>query len=962
MTDSSDEIDSIVCAAVELESAEERDAYIRSRCAGDQLLQDRIESLVDGCLRAGDFLETPAAASATWAPDIEPFGSMIGPYKLLQQIGEGGMGVVFMAEQTQPVRRKVALKIIKPGMDNRKVIARFEAERQALAMMDHPNIAKVLDAGATDEGQPYFVMELVKGVPITQYCDERRFTTRQRLELFLHICQAVQHAHQKGIIHRDLKPSNVPVADYDDQPVPKIIDFGVAKAISQQLTEKTLFTELGQIIGTFEYMSPEQAKLNQLDIDTRTDIYSLGVLLYELLTGSTPLQKNRVRSAAFGEILRMIGEEEPPTPSTRLSSSDTLPAISAQRQTEPAKLTKLVRGDLDWIVMKCLQKERCRRYDTASALANDLQRYLNSQPIEARGPTRFYRLKKFIHRNKVGVLAAAAVTLAIVIGFTVSVLGFVHAKTEALRSRQTSRFLEDMLAAAGPRVARGRDATLLREILDHTAERIETELQDNPEIEGDVAIILGNTYYDIGQSKRAATMFERAVACYRSEPGGDNPKLAIALGELGSCQSFLTDVSAGRRNAALGLEMARRSGDRMALASCLSSMAYACNAHGLSSSEGITYLRECLALRRELGTDPIALAACMRRLGQTLGDAEGDQILQESLEIYRAERGDDDPGTISCLWAIGQRQLQRGELDKAEQTLDRTFEFYKKVYGPSYPFFGIVWRQLATALVAQGKWEAAEEVALPASQRQSGNVNQWDLLGKISAYRGDWPVAVERLNRARTAGDYWEVNRLAVALLAAGRRQEYRELCHELISSKHSSATVEMDGATAYLLLPTDEITLPIARQFSEAIVSVNEGRLVTTKKRVNKALALFRLGQFEQAIQTIEPPDVGAESMASHAECWAIRALSYAELQRPLEARKALESVHGLIARDDRRWRGDPLENVFNWQTAELLMKEAEAFLEVQKSEKTTSHLSAPARATISSVEDKSDADDAKQ
>lgn len=932
MTDTSDEIDSIVCSAVELASAEERDEYIRHHCAGDRELQSRIESLVNGCLRANDFLETPAAAPIFKEPDIESPGATIGPYKLLQQIGEGGMGVVFMAEQAHPVRRHVALKIIKPGMDNRKVIARFEAERQALAMMDHPNIAKVLDAGATGAGQPYFVMELVKGVPITQYCDEHRFTTRQRLELFLHVCHAVQHAHQKGIIHRDLKPSNVPVADYDEKPVPKIIDFGVAKAISQQLTEKTLFTELGQIIGTFEYMSPEQAKLNQLDIDTRTDIYSLGVLLYELLTGSTPLHKESVQSAAFGDVLRMIGDQEPPTPSARLSSSKTLPAISAQRQTEPAKLTKLVRGDLDWIVMKCLQKDRSRRYDTASALADDLQCYLSNLPIAARGPTRLYRLKKFIRRNKVGVLAGAAITLALVIGFTVSVLGLVRAKAEALRSRQTSRFLEDMLAAAGPSVARGRDTTLLREILDHTAERIETELQESPEIEGDVAIILGNTYYDIGQHKRAATMFQRAVACYRSEPGGDSPKLAIALGELASCQSFLTEVSTGRSNAALGVEMARRCGDREALARCLSHMAYACNAWGLSSSEGIIYLRESLEMRREIGTDPLAMAACMRRLGQTLGNAEGDGLLQEALEIYRAKRGDDHPGTISCVWAIGQRQLQRGEFDKAEQSLGRTFDSYQKLQGPNHPFFGIVWRQLATALVAQGKWESAEELALPANSRASGTANQWDLLGKISAYRGNWPAAVDRLTQARATGDYKEVNRLAVALIAAGRRHEYRELCRELLSSNHPSAAVEMDGAAAYLLLPLGEITLPIAKQFSEPIVSVNEGRLVTTKRKVNKALALFRQGKFEQALQATDPLDFDPEAMANNAESWAIRALSYAELQQFLEAQKALASAHSLIAREDRRWRDDPLENVFNWQIAELLTNEAEALLKAQE------------------------------
>ena len=321
-------------------------------------------------------------------------GNTIGRYKLLQQIGEGGMGVVYMAEQNKPVQRKVALKIIKPGMDSRQVIARFEAERQALAMMDHNNIARVLDAGATDSGRPFFVMELVRGVPITRYCDENKLETRQRLELFSEVCQAVQHAHQKGIIHRDLKPSNVLVTLYDGNPVPKVIDFGVAKATSRKLTERTMFTQFGQMVGTLEYMSPEQAEMSGLDVDTRSDIYSLGVLLYELLTGSTPLDRKRLKEAAFEEIQRMIREEEPPRPSTRLSTTENLASVSAQRGVEPRKLSMLLRGDLDWIVMKSLEKDRTRRYESASSFAADVQRYLTDEPVEACPPSAGYKLPK----------------------------------------------------------------------------------------------------------------------------------------------------------------------------------------------------------------------------------------------------------------------------------------------------------------------------------------------------------------------------------------------------------------------------------------------------------------------------------------------------------------------------------------------------------------------------------------
>ncbi len=422
-------VKSIFDEAAEITSCEERARYLDRACEGNADLRHEVEALLRALGKAGQFLEAspaidaldvaadstsldnPAGTDASKdqgavsdgttasvrAPAVlfERPGTMIGPYKLLQQIGEGGMGVVFMAEQQRPVRRKVALKVIKPGMDSGQVIARFEAERQALALMDHANIARVLDAGATDTGRPYFVMELVKGVPITEYCDRNQLSPKERLELFIPVCQSIQHAHQKGIIHRDIKPSNVLVTLQDGVPVPKVIDFGVAKAIEQRLTERTLFTEFGAVIGTLEYMSPEQAEMGSMDIDTRSDIYSLGVLLYELLTGSTPLERAKIRGAAFAEILKRIREEEPTRPSTRLSESkDALPSISAQRKMEPARLTKLVRGELDWIVLKALEKDRTRRYETAAGFAKDIRHYIEGDPVEAGPPSASYRLRK----------------------------------------------------------------------------------------------------------------------------------------------------------------------------------------------------------------------------------------------------------------------------------------------------------------------------------------------------------------------------------------------------------------------------------------------------------------------------------------------------------------------------------------------------------------------------------------
>jgi tetratricopeptide (TPR) repeat protein len=421
----------IFANALKVAGAAERAAYLDDACAGDPQLRGAVDALLRAHAGDPDFLEQPAAAfgETVDAPPAggraEPGMILAGRFKLLQQIGEGGMGTVWMAEQTEPVQRKVAVKIIKAGLDKREVLARFEAERQALALMDHPHIAKVFDGGALSEpaggGRPYFVMELVKGQPITRYCDEQRLTPRQRLELFVPVCEAIQHAHQKGIIHRDLKPSNVLVAPYDGRPVVKVIDFGVAKAAGQRLTEKTLFTEFGAVIGTLEYMSPEQAELNNQDIDTRSDIYSLGVLLYELLTGTTPLNREQVKGATFLELLRMIREVEPPRPSTRLSESkDSLPSISAQRQMEPARLTNVVRGELDWIVMKSLEKDRARRYETANGFAADIRRYLADEPVLACPPSAWYRLRKVARRNRAVLTAATLVVLALLVGAVVS--------------------------------------------------------------------------------------------------------------------------------------------------------------------------------------------------------------------------------------------------------------------------------------------------------------------------------------------------------------------------------------------------------------------------------------------------------------------------------------------------------------------------------------------------------------
>jgi len=441
-----------------------RTGVVEAACGEDRELRAQVEAMLAAHDEAGEFLSSPTAEEATAVsraattmsasqPSEKP-GATIGPYKLLQVIGEGGFGVVYMAEQEQPVRRRVALKVIKLGMDTKQVIARFEAERQALALMEHPNIARVLDAGATDTGRPYFVMDLVKGITITEYCDSNRLSTRERLDLFVDVCSAVQHAHQKGVVHRDIKPSNVMVTLHDGDPVPKVIDFGIAKATHQRLTEKTLFTEYGQFIGTPAYMSPEQAEMSGLDVDTRSDIYSLGVLLYELLTGTTPFDMKTLRDAGYGEIQRIIREEEPPKPSTRLSTlGGELTEIAEHRRTDPGGLARLVRGDLDWIAMKALEKNRTRRYESASELSADIARHLGDEPVIACPPSTAYRVQKFVKKHKRPLSAVLTLLAALTLGLVVSTTLYfkanaaraAEAEQRALAQRQS--YLANLIAA-----------------------------------------------------------------------------------------------------------------------------------------------------------------------------------------------------------------------------------------------------------------------------------------------------------------------------------------------------------------------------------------------------------------------------------------------------------------------------------------------------------------------------------
>jgi serine/threonine protein kinase len=657
--------------------ANQRGAYLDMECAGDVELRRRVEALLGALERAGGFMKDSAAATRIVQfrpPPTEKPGDRIGRYKLLEQIGEGGCGVVYVAEQEEPVRRLVALKVIKLGMDTKQVTARFDAERQALALMDHPNIAKVLDGGATETGRPYFVMELVRGIKITDYCNEHKLPPRERLELFIQVCRAIQHAHQKGVMHRDLKPSNILVASDDGSPVPKVIDFGIAKATQGRLTDQTFYTALEQFMGTPAYMSPEQAEMSLHETDTRTDIYSLGVLLYELLTGKTPFDAKELVAAGLEAMRRTIREKEPARPSTRLSTmlDGELTTTARQRHTEAPKLIHLLRGDLDWIVMKCLEKDRTRRYETANSLALDIRRHLDNEPIEARPPSNFYRFQKSVRRNKLAFVSAAAIALALLIGLAVSVEMGLKARREAAKSRHVAQFLEDMLNGADPNVALGRDTTLLREIADRTAENARTKLTDEPEVAVEIELVLANVYSDLRE-----------------------------------CDKMAESAQEARRLAALGVGM-----NSLPYADATSSLARALQGLG-KAKEAETTAREAIALQRKArGPGSIQEAGSLACLSDALRHLdrlpEAESAINQSLAIYRQRLGHD---TSEVVWALNSLNIvlvregieNKGKLPDAERAIREAIAISTKL-SPNQEQLpvAIFYERLASTIMASG--------------------------------------------------------------------------------------------------------------------------------------------------------------------------------------------------------------------------------------------------------------------
>jgi eukaryotic-like serine/threonine-protein kinase len=708
------------------------------------------------------------------APSADGGAGTVGRYRLLQKVGEGGMGEVWRAEQQEPVKRTVAVKVIKEGMDTKAVVARFEAERQALALMSHPCVARVYDAGQTPRGRPFFAMEYVKGDPLTTYCDRNRLTNRDRLELFMGVCEGVQHAHHKGIVHRDLKPSNILVTvEEGGHPTPKIIDFGLVKAMRQPLTERTLFTELGQLMGTPEYMSPEQAEMSGLDVDTRTDVYSLGVILYELLTGALPFESKALRQASVAELQRRIREDEPPKPSTRVSTLGGKSAeVAERRQTEAATLARGLRGDLDWITMRALEKDRTRRYDSPAELAADLRRHLRNEPVLAASPSTAYRLRKFVKRHRAGVATATLLGLAFLAGMAGTTVGMLRARAERDRAEQAreemqevASFLVGLFKVSDPGESLGETITA-RQILDRGAERVGRELEGRPLTRARLLETIGDTYESLGLYDLAEKQMRDALLVREKERGPESVEVARSLDGLSSLNFARANFEAAEKlsRQALAIYQKVHGEDHADVARAMSDVSVAVAGRGeYEAAEKLE--REVLAMARRLpGLPDKSLEVYVRRLANTLEDRgvsdEALPLYQESLDLCRKAYGQVHPQVAFALDNLGLHFSAVGDLARAEPLFRESLAMLQKVYGDDHPEVAQTMGNLADFLVYDKKPSPGSKAELEEAEalhRKALEMNR--------RIRPDHPYIGDNLNALaelrRRAGDLSEAERLA---------------------------------------------------------------------------------------------------------------------------------------------------------------------------------------------------------
>jgi serine/threonine protein kinase len=859
--------ESLFAKAVELPEAE-RGAFLERECP-DPALRARVEALLAADAAPQGPLDAPAdqtrrlgdpAATGLFRPSPsldEAEGVIIaGRYKLRQQIGEGGMGTVWMADQTEPIKRKVAVKLIRVERGQSKaILARFEAERQAIALMDHPHIAKLLDAGTTERGSPFFVMELVKGIPLSEFCDQHRLTVPERLNLFLQICSAVQHAHQKGIIHRDLKPGNILVESHDGKPVPKVIDFGLAKATTGlQLSEQSLYTAFGSVMGTPLYMAPEQASFNALDVDTRADVYALGVILYELLTGTTPITRETIKKAAFDEMLRLIREQEAPTPSSRLSSSDATPSIAANRQTEPQKLGRFVKGELDWIVMKALAKERERRYETANGFAKDIERFLNHEPVLAGPPTAGYRLKKFIRRNRGPVIAASLVLLALVAGIIGTSVGFVRADAERQQAEAATE--KERLAkqeAEGQRQKAVAAAEKERLAKQEAADRL-TQIE-----------LINNSVFDIftdfdirkvkaGPDPVEYVLTDRLIAAGKKldEKAIHDPlvlanlrdRLGRTLLSLGRAQEAIEFLTWARdtRQGKLGPDHPDTLGS-------MGNLAEGYRTAG-QLAKALPLLEETLKLMKaKLGPDHPDTLTSMNNLALSYQDAgqlaKALPLLEETLKLRKAKLGPDHPATLTSMGNLAEGYRAAGQLDNALPLLEETLKLTKAKLGPDHPDTLSSMNNLAGGYRAAGQLDKA----LPLDE---------ETLKLMKAKLGpDHPDTLTSMNNL--AGGYRAAGQLAKALPLY---EETLKLMKAKLGPDHPATLTSMNNlAVGYQEAGQLDNALPLLEEtlkLTKAKLGPNHPHTLTSMN--NLALSYRAAGQLAKALPLYEEAAQGVE------------------------------------------------------------------------------------------------------